>query len=163
MSGCTSAGQSKIMAKYFQVLVLAVYTYFVHSRNVSFEACSTDFFTLEQSLLLSSDNRFNILKAFYPPREAYPVMVRVNYTFNDDLLKPKIWMWSQSEFYLIQPLEVFLFSSLLFSNFPYRLRELSVQLHAECSNVDDRYLELLTGRVSTTSYFIWWGLIIMAC
>lgn len=117
----------------------------------SSNSCSTNFFQLEKNLLHSTDNRFNLLKAFYPPREARPVLVKVNYTFLDTSATDNgsmIWFWAESEFYLIQPLEIFQFTSLLFSNMPYRRNDLSIQLPSDCSLASEEYLQLLTTRVS---------------
>ena len=44
-------------------------------------AC-TDFYELERNILHSTNNRFKLLKAFYPTREAHPVVVKVTYSFN---------------------------------------------------------------------------------
>ena len=115
------------------------------------DSCSSSFYVMEQSLLESSDNRLNLLRAFYPPREAHPVMVRVNYTFDTVEDYSQMWFWSESEFYLIQPLEIFQFSSLLFSNMPYRQKEVTLVLSINCSSAPPEYLQLLTTRVSTYS------------
>jgi hypothetical protein len=114
------------------------------------DSCSTNFFLLERSLLDSTDNRFNLQKVFYPPRDARPVLVKVDYTFLEGLdnESTQIWFWSESEYYLIQPLEIFLFTSLLFSNFPYRRADVSIQLSPDCSQSSDEHLQLLTTRVS---------------
>lgn len=110
--------------------------------------CSNNFFAMEQSLLLSTDIRMSLLKAFFPPREAHPVLMVVNYTFQGLTNDSRTWLWSESEFYLIQPLEIFQFTSLLFSNMPYRRRELSIELPFECSLASEEYFLLLTTRVS---------------
>ncbi len=120
--------------------------------------CSSNFFAMEQSLLQNTDNRFNLMTTFFPPRKAHPVIVRVTYSFNGDILEdnssttnttisPYIWFWSESEFYLIQPLEVFQFTSLLFGNRPYRQRDLDIVLDANCSQASDEFYVLLTTRV----------------
>lgn len=103
---------------------------------------------MEESLLESAENRFNLLVAFYPPREAHPVMVEVDYTFQDLTNDSQRWFWSESEFYLIQPLEVLQFTSLLFSNMPYRSSRLSISLPPDCSLASVQYFQLLTTRVS---------------
>ena len=112
------------------------------------KSCSNDFYVMEQSVLLSTSNRFNLLKTFYPPRQPHPVLVKVNYTFGDSDNDSQIWFWSESEFYLIQPLEVFLFTSLLFSDMPYRRGELTLQLDPNCSMASEEYFQMLTTRVS---------------
>ena len=133
------------------LLVLFISHSQLHAAEGSSSACSNDFFILERSLLDSTDNRFNLLKAFYPPRDARPVLVKVNYTFMDSLdSTSQIWFWSESEYYLIQPLEIFQFTSLLFSNMPYRRRDVSILLSSDCSDSSDEHLQLLTTRVSTS-------------
>ena len=44
--------------------------------------CSNSFSVLEESLLSHEDNRFNLLKTFYPPRGAHPVFLTVTYRFS---------------------------------------------------------------------------------
>ena len=112
------------------------------------DTCSGSFYVMEQSLLESADNRLNLLRGFYPPREAHPVLVKVNYTFGTMAQDSQMWFWSESEFYLIQPLEIFQFTSLLFSNMPYRQRDISLELDANCSSAPFEYLHILTTRVS---------------
>ena len=109
--------------------------------------CSTNFFLMERSLLENTNNRFNLLKAFYPPREARPVVLKVNFTFTDTQ-KSKIWYWSESEFYFIQPLEIFQFTSLFFANGAYRQSDLVIELDTNCSDAADEFFKILTTRVS---------------
>ena len=132
--------------------------------------CSSNFFAMEQSLLQSTDNRFNLMTAFFPPRKAHPVIVRVTYSFNADISEdnssttntPYIWFWSESEFYLIQPLEVFQFTSLLFGNRPYRQSDLDIVLDANCSQASDEFYLLLTTRVRYVQY-IWQLSVLYVC
>jgi len=132
---------------YQLILLLLIFTAAcTSSQEVN---CSSDFFLMEQSLLKCTENRFNLLKAFFPPRQAHPVLVKVSYTF-DDTNASKIWFWSESEFYLIQPLEVFQFSSLFFSIKPYRQSQLQIKLDGNCTLASHDYFELLTTRVSAS-------------
>ncbi len=113
------------------------------------ESCSGNFFLLEQSLLQSTGNRFRLLQAFYPLNEAHPVLVRVQYNFEGlDNHSTQIWFWTESHYYLIQPLEIFQFTSLLFANMPYRQGSISILLDADCSLAPREYFQLLTARVS---------------
>lgn len=118
------------------------------SNSTQSESCSTNFFEMEKSLLLSTENRFRLLKSYFPPRAAHPVVIKVNYTFDDLMEGSQIWFWSESEFYFIQPLEIFQFTSLLFSNMVYRRGHLSVQLHSDCSSAPQEFFSVLTTRVS---------------
>ena len=113
-------------------------------------ACSNNFYTMEQSLLQNTDNRFNLLTSFFPPREPHPVLVTVYYYFKDTN-DTQIWYWTESVFYLIQPLEVFQFTSLLFGNMPYRHKEIAILLDSSCSNASEEYFLLLTTHVSDSS------------
>ena len=132
------------------LLFLQVFTCTISADTAD---CSTNFFTLEQSLLQSTDNRFRLLTAFFPAREAHPVLIKVGYSFEGVQNETQTWYWSESEFYLIQPLEVFQFTSLFFSNMPYRRGQVDIQLAANCSSAPEEYMQLLTARVS---HFVQW-------
>ena len=112
------------------------------------ESCSGNFHVMEQSLLQSTDNRFRLLGAFYPLSRARPVLVKVEYTFDGLDNHSLIWFWTESHFYLIQPLEIFQFTSLLFSNLPYRQGNVTLQLDADCNSAPPIFFQLLTARVS---------------
>ena len=115
------------------------------------DTCSLSFSVLENSLLSSEQNRFNLLRAFYPSRDAQPVFVTVNYTFISDdnsSVDSRTWYWSESEFYLIQPLEIFQFTSLFFSNFAYRQGTVDLMLGPGCAETTTDRMEMLTQRVS---------------
>lgn len=112
------------------------------------QTCSKSYAVLEDSLLSNSENRFNLLKAFFPPKEARPIFVTVTYTFNNATNESSVWYWSESEFYLIQPLEIFQFTSLLFANMAYRQSTVELQLDAQCVGASHDLMEMLTQRVS---------------
>lgn len=112
------------------------------------ESCSSDFYFLEKELLSRSENRYNLTKAFFPPRDAHPVVVKVTYVFEDSAFKNEVWFWTESLFYLIQPLEIFQYTSLFFSNLPYRKKEVTVTLGANCSDTNPEFLMILTQRVN---------------
>ena len=121
------------------------------------ESCSSDFHLMEQSLLKSTENRFRLLRAFYPLTEANPVLVRVEYSFDGLDNHSLIWFWTESHFYLIQPLEIFQFTSLMFSNMPYRQGNISLLLNAGCISAPLQYFQLLTARVSFNTYSAFGG------
>ena len=102
---------------------------------------------LERGLLSTKANQYKLTKTFFPPRDAHPVFVTVNYTFHGSNAS-KLWYWSESEFYLIQPLEIFQFSSLFLSNLPYRQASVDIAMFSDCNGAsDDDQLEMLTQRV----------------
>ena len=109
------------------------------------EMCTKSFTHLEENLLSNEKNRYNLLKTFYPQRSSLPVFVTVTYWFGRS--NRTVWYWSESEFYLIQPISVLQFSSLFHSNFPHRQRELTLTLSEECASARKEFLETLTARV----------------
>ena len=132
----------------FGLLVVAAAT------TLTAGASPGSFYELERNLLQDPGNRYRLLKAFYPPRQAHPVVVKVKYDFSEEqeqvdgsANKSLVWYWSESGFYLIQPLEVFQCTSLLFSNLQYRSRELQIHLPSNCSFASQEQLEMLTLRV----------------
>ena len=122
------------------------------------KTCTSSFYLLESSLLKDSENRLSLLRTFFPAGNAHPVVIRVSYTFGATENASQVWFWSESEFYLIQPLEIFQYSSLLFSNQPYRQASMSLVLREDCANASVEYMHLLTQRVSKINacvYALW--------
>ena len=120
-------------------------------------SCTSDFYALEKELLSRTGNRYNLTKTFSPPRDAHPVVVKVTYVFEGSDYEDEVWFWTESLFYLIQPLEIFQYTSLFFSNLPYRQKEVVITFGANCSDIDPEYLMILTQRVSHTNiltYFL---------
>ena len=120
------------------------------NENTTERNCVNSFAALEDDLLSRELNRYNLLKAFYPPRGALPVFVTVTYQF-DKLENQSVWYWSESEIYLIQPLEIFQFTSLFYSNFYYRQADLELHLSEECMETGDEFMEMLTQRIGNFS------------
>lgn len=111
--------------------------------------CTNSFTVLEESLLSSESNRFNLLKAFYPPRNALPVFQTVTYNFESETVnQSKVWYWAQSEVFLVQPLDVLQFTSLFHSNLQYRVGDLELMLPGDCLETKNEFIEILTERVS---------------
>ena len=118
-----------------------------NNTDIDDTLCANSFSVLEEDLLSRDTNRFNLLKTFYPPRGALPVFVTVTYEF-DENGNETVWYWSESEIYLIQPLDILQFTSLFHSNFDYRMSEVRLVLSKECQQSETEYLEILTQRVS---------------
>ena len=113
------------------------------------DTCSSSFHLLEADLLSRPQNRFLLATKFFPPRDANPVIIKVDYVYEDSKLNnTNVWFWSESEFYLIQPLEIFLYTSLFFANQPYRQSTITLELSADCLNAEDLHMKVLTQRVS---------------
>ncbi len=114
-----------------------------YAQNLS---CNNNFNTLEGDFLSRVENRYQITRTFFPPRKPRPVVIKVHYSYPDG--SNQTWFWSESQFYLIQPLEIFQFTSLFFSNLPTRQSEVTVLLSQHCADVGDEFMETLTQRVS---------------
>ena len=114
------------------------------SSNLS---CSSSFHLLEADLLSRPQNRFQLMTNFFPPRDANPVIINVNYKYDGSNVT-SMWLWSESEFYFIQPLEIFLYTSLFFANQPFRQGTITLELSADCLNVGVLQMKVLTQRVS---------------
>ena len=116
------------------------------SSTTAESACSSSFHLLEADLLSRPQNRLQLTTKFFPPRDANPVIIKVDYNYNGSNVT-NIWFWSESEFYFIQPLEIFLYTSLFFANQPYRESSVTLELSADCLNVEKQHMKLLTQRV----------------
>ena len=78
----------------------------VSCSEVPNTSCANDLQTLEKILLQTSNNKIELLKAFYQPRQPPATFVTVNYTFlneEEHVICNKLWMWSSAVFYLIEP------------------------------------------------------------
>ena len=113
--------------------------------------CANSFHLLEADLLSRPQNRFLLSTKFFPPRDANPVIIKVDYVYEDSNFT-NVWFWSESEFYFIQPLEIFLYTSLFFANQPYRQSTLTLKLSPDCLNAEEQYMRVLTQRVSIYYY-----------
>ena len=116
--------------------------------------CSKCYMVLADQVTKHDRNLFEIQNIFFPPDNTPPVFVTVIYTFKDpDKGDGKniteIWFWSASTFYLFQPLHVFQFTSLFFSNTQLQWSEASLTLPLNCANASDAHKQLLTQRVSS--------------
>ena len=120
--------------------------------------CSTCYNVLVNELFISDRNLYNLQRAFFPPDTANPVFVHVTYYFtrnmsgdgttNYSLPSPSMnWIWTESSFYLFQPIESLQFTSLLFTDPSQRERSISLCLQPSGLGADLNMLKLLTQRV----------------
>ncbi len=111
------------------------------------------------STAISDDrNHYNMQKSFFPPNKANPVVVEITYNFSlnaspDDphVNKTETWLWTESTFYLLQPIESLQFTSLLFTDSQLRKVYLTLYLPPSCYKEDDverdERMQLFTQRV----------------
>ena len=117
-------------------------------------ACSSSFHLLEADLLSRPQNRFLLSTKFFPPRDANPVVIKVDYVYEDSNNMTSVWFWSESEFYFIQPLEIFLYTSLFFANQPYRQSSLTLELSPDCLDAEELYMRVLTQKESIAIIYL---------
>ncbi len=121
--------------------------------------CSKCFDLLVNEIISSDRNRYNLQRAFFPPDTSNPVFITVTYYFTRNmsgngstdysLTSPnQIWFWTQSTFYLFQPVESLQYTSLLFSDPSLRQSNVSLYLEPNCMEADPDMLKFLTQRVS---------------
>ena len=122
--------------------------------NSDGESCNQCFPRLATLLINTSDNTYQLRKAFFPPRGIPPAFVKVTYQYISNISNTshsnQTWFWSSTAFYLIQPLQVFTFTSLLFGLPSWRKKDVVITLPEECENAPEMFMELLTQMVSTS-------------
>ena len=124
--------------------------------------CSKCYVVLADQITKHDRNLFEIQNIFFPPNNHAPVFVTVTYTFKDpDGVQfgdgentTEIWFWSTSTFYFFQPLHVFQFTSLFFSDTQLQWLEASLTLPLNCANASDAHKQLLTQRVSFHQFIL---------
>ena len=115
--------------------VLATLTTLPERQNKS---CANALETLEKALLQTGNNRIELLKAFYPPRDSQAVFVTVHYIFLDadgNITCQQTWLWSSVEFYLIQPPSIFQLMSLFFTIPEGRMTTANITFLNECRDL----------------------------
>ena len=116
------------------------------------EDCSKCFAFLVEQVTQHDRNFFEIQNAFFPPNNSAPVFVTVTYHYQDDggleVVHNETWFWSTAIFYVWQPLNVFQFTSLLFSDTLLHTAEANLVLPARCAEASMEHKRLLTQRVS---------------
>ena len=142
----TMASEVVLVLLSLSLLIASSLSVSVEERSAS-APCSSSFHLLEADLLSRPQNRFQLTTNFFPPRDANPVIIKVNYKYDGSNVT-NVWFWSESEFYFIQPLEIFLYTSLFFANQPFRQGTITLELSADCLNADILHMKVLTQRVS---------------
>ena len=160
MASLWSSLANNRMASY-KIILLVVLTCLLHraAADCSHEGqrCDQCFQRLANYLINTSDNKYNLRRAFYPLEEASPVFMTVTYqyidtnssNFSNISTSNQKWYWSDGAFYFFQPLGVFQFTSLFFGNPGLRSGELNISLPAECASAPEQFMTELTQLVST--------------
>ena len=123
------------------------------------DTCSGCYGVLFNEVFINDRNRYNLQRAFFPPDNTNPVFLTVKYYFTRNmsgngstdysLTSPnETWYWTQSTFYLFQPIHSLEYTSLLFADTSLRESNVSLYLQPDCLGAGLDMMELFTQRVS---------------
>lgn len=118
------------------------------------KSCTLCYKSLVEEVLSRDTNVYNLQQAFFSPYGSVPVFVTVryyylnesNFVINTDA--PVVYFWSSAIYFFFHPVNIFQFTSLLFSDPALRTETLDLKLNATCSGTQNEHLTLLTQRVS---------------
>ena len=108
-------------------------------NNSSYVNCATCYQTFANALINTADNKYRLSRAFFPISAASPVQVDVSYLRKSDEAEVEKFFWLMGGFYVFQPLDVFIYRSLLFSPPNFRKDYVSVVLPDECFGNDANF------------------------
>ena len=133
------------------------------SNNKSFDNCATCYQTLSNALLDTEDNKYQLSNAFFPDDAVQPVEVQAVYVpetqcnttkYCDGEQHPddnttSTWYWVTGEFYVYQPLQIFVYRSLFFSPPSWRQECVILCLPEQCltETAQENFFKFLTQRV----------------
>ena len=128
------------------------------------DSCKDCYSKLVSQVTGRDENVFNLQSSFFPPEKASPLFLTVFYrflndstvcdTYNSEELSDieddsiTIWFWSTTSFYLLQPIHVFQYTSLFFSDRDSYASEVCLVLDPDFFGASKKHLRLLTQRVS---------------
>ena len=129
------------------------------------QTCRNNYEKLANTLINTSDNKYQLSLAFFPTERAPPTFVKVIYIYDDNItnetsianetfnITNETWFWSEGAFYFFQPLQVYQFTSLLFGKpAEFRSGTVTLTLPAHCANVQVSFMETLTQRVRNRQF-----------
>jgi len=133
---------------------------FAHAQN-AYADCSTNFTVLENALLETYDNIFQLTTTYFHPDVENPLYVDVYYNFSGSSTQAH-YKWSTASLYLIVAPPALGYLSLFFSYFDEtRMGTLTIQLPSQCkglinvtASTRENFLFVLTQRVSSDTYSI---------
>ena len=128
--------------------------------------CETNFTTLENAMIHTSDNAYKLWTTFFPPREGASLFVVVTYQIINSTTSID-YIWTTASFALIHPPHVFGMISLFFGLVEEdRIQNVTVQLPESCQDLltpdyeltneeaESNFLEVLTQRVSIATLLL---------
>ena len=137
-------------------------------NNNIYADCETNFTTLENALIHTCDNAYNLWTTFFPPREAESLFVVVKYQIINSNTSID-YIWTTAAFTLIHPPRVFGIISLFFGLVEEdRIQNVAIQLPESCRGLLNKssyertneeaeldFMEVLTQRVSIATLLLY--------
>ena len=172
LASCSQSLPMALLSRLFTIISLLILSakFCTGQAEEDYGECSTKKLVLLQALYNTSDNLYELERAFTSPQpgEISSRFIKITYSFAN--LDGKYddcnvtYIWAIGGFYLIQPPQIFMFTSLLFSTpansrenialkLPYHCRKLINSINDECTcySAEDRRSEpmiVLTNQVS---------------
>lgn len=155
--------ESLIMKKLYLLVVLLSLSSCLHADDSACipesESCAECYSVLVSQVIDRDENLLNLEKIFFPPEKASPLFVTVYYQYGDRSYicdtkiaeednSTEVWFWSKTLFYMFQPIHVFQYTSLLFSDLKSYSSDVCLILDHECRGAKQDHMQLLTQRVS---------------
>ena len=119
-------------------------------NNMAYGNCATCYQTFANAIVNTGDNKYELSRMFFPVDAVPPVQVEVTYNSTSGTSNKRVWYWLMGGFYVFQPLELFLYRSLLFSPPLGRMQSLTLKLPGQCFASSDHshdFFEYATQRV----------------
>ena len=143
-----------------QLLGSCVAVQCVDNHDTTYADCETNFTTLENALIHTCDNSYNLWTTFFPPRETQSLFVVVKYQIINSNTSID-YIWTTAAFTLIHPPRIFGMISLFFGFVEEdRIQNVTIRLPESClglltpeygrtnEEAKSNFLEVLTQRVS---------------
>ena len=123
----------------------------------NFDNCASCYQTVANAIVNTADNKYEISRAFFPAESVTSVHVRVTYRSESNANSQITYFWVMGGFYVIQPLNVFLYRSLFFSPPSYRQENVTIMLPDRCfndlANSNEEFFKFATQRVWMLGFF----------
>ena len=151
-----------------QLLGCCVAVQCVNNNDTIYADCETNFTTLENALIHTCDNAYNLWTTFFPPRETRSLFVVVKYQIINSNISID-YIWTTASFTLIHPPRIFGMISLFFGFVEEdRIQTVTIHLPENCQGLlnkssygltneeaESDFMEVLTQRVSIATLLLY--------
>ena len=137
--------------------------------------CTKSYKSLVTELLKNPTNYFNLQITFFPPDGTSPDFVIITYIYSENgtynysengtynysesgtynysengtstTQNSTVWFWSSAAYFFFYPIQIFQYTSFMFSDLQLHQITLTLHLPVDCVHVSDTFMKLLTQRV----------------